>query len=257
MEHARHWKAFARGSADARDALLNAHLTLVYHVAQQVCGLLSTRHELDELVSYGTLGLIAALDSFDPSRGLAFSTYAVPRIRGAILDELRRQDHVPRSVRRKMRSLAGARESLAQSNGRRPTDREVAEYLGIDAATMCRWSAAASQSTKISIEESLTNDDGELAGGIDELSTSGTSTVEDDLTREQEIRVMTEALKELKEQERHVLVLYYHEELKMHEVAAVLGVTESRVSQIRTRALAKLRQRMSPLRAAAAMELAG
>jgi RNA polymerase sigma factor FliA len=248
MEHVRLWKQFSRGDQAARDALLQAHLTLVYHVAQQVSGLLSTRHDLDELVSYGTLGLISALDSFDTSRGLAFSTYAVPRIRGAILDELRRQDHVPRSVRRKMRTLASARESLAQRNGRKATDHEVAEYLGLDDATLCRWTATAGQAGQLSIEDSLTSDDGELAGAFEELSTAGASTVEDDMTREQEIRIMTEALKELKEQERHVLVLYYHEELKMHEVATVLGVTESRVSQIRTRALAKLRERMAPVR---------
>ncbi|HUX32336.1 MAG TPA: FliA/WhiG family RNA polymerase sigma factor [Gemmatimonadaceae bacterium] len=257
MEHARLWKEFARGDSSARDALLNEHLTLVYHVAQQVCGMLSTRHELDELVSYGTLGLISALDSFDILRGLAFSTFAVPRIRGAILDELRRQDHVPRSVRRKMRALAGARETLSQTYGRRATDAEVAVYLGIDAATLCRWSAAATRSSKVSIDESTTTDDGQTVISFDELSTIGELTVEDEMTHNQEIRIMTEVLKELNDQERHVLVLYYHEELKMHEVADVLGVTESRVSQIRTRALAKLRQRMAPLRGATAMERAG
>ncbi len=257
MEHARLWKEFAGGSTPARDALLNDHLTLVYHVAQQVSGMLSTRHELDALVSYGTLGLISALDSFDTSRGLAFSTYAVPRIRGAILDELRRQDHVPRSVRRKMRALAGARETLSQTYGRRATDTEVAAYLGIDAATLCRWSAAATRSTKVSIDESMTTDGGQMVGGLEELSTIGELTVEDEMTHDQEIRIMTEALKELNDQERHVLVLYYHEELRMHEVAAVLGVTESRVSQIRTRALAKLRRRMAPLRGAAPMERVG
>ncbi len=257
MEHVRLWKQFGRGDQAARDALLEAHLTLVYHVAQQVCGLLSTRHELDELVSYGTLGLISALDSFDTSRGLAFSTYAVPRIRGAILDELRRQDHVPRSVRRKMRAMASARETLSQQNGRQASDHEVAEFLGMDDATMCRWTASATQAGQLSIEESLTTEDGELAGGFDELSTAGSVTIEDEMTRDQEIRIMTEALKELKAQERHVLVLYYHEELKMHEVASVLGVTESRVSQIRTRALAKLRERMAPVRGAAALERAG
>ncbi len=257
MQHARLWKEFARGSATARDALLDAHLTLVYHVAQQVCGLLSTRHEMDELVSYGTLGLISALDSFDTARGLAFSTYAVPRIRGAILDELRRQDHVPRSVRRKMRALAGARETLAQQNGRQPTNHEVAEHLGIDIATFDRWSATASRAGRVSIEESLTAEDGELVSGLDELSTNSMATVEDEMTRDQEIAIMTEALKQLKEQERHVLVLYYHEELKMHEVAEVLGVTESRVSQIRTRALDKLRARMGPVRGLTPLEMVG
>src|ERR671937_890292 len=103
-----------RGPTPAeRDALLNQHLGLVHHVARQLANRLSTAAELDELVSAGTLGLIQAVESFDKHRGLSFSTYAVPRIRGAILDELRKQDHVPRNVRRRSRDVIRARDALA------------------------------------------------------------------------------------------------------------------------------------------------
>jgi RNA polymerase sigma factor for flagellar operon FliA len=101
MDSRSNWKAFAKGDLAARDTLLTENLSLVHHVARQLERKLTNELDHDELVSAGTLGLMAAMNSFDPERGLAFSTFAVPRIRGAILDELRRQDHVPRSVRRK------------------------------------------------------------------------------------------------------------------------------------------------------------
>src|SRR5919205_3678092 len=123
------WQALAQGDTSARDRLLSAHLSLVHHVARQVSRRLAANFDFDELVSAGTMGLMSALDSFDVSRGLAFSTFAVPRIRGAILDELRRQDHVPRSVRRKTRDIQAARSALAAKLCRMPEDHEVADAL--------------------------------------------------------------------------------------------------------------------------------
>src|ERR671933_1960156 len=133
------WQALAVGDQSARERLLTAHLSLVHHVARQVSRTLVADFDFDELVSAGTMGLMSALDSFDVSRGLAFSTFAVPRIRGAILDELRRQDHVPRSIRRKSREIAAARETLMRVQGRAPEDKEVPEPLGVDLDTLWRW----------------------------------------------------------------------------------------------------------------------
>ena len=248
MEHAQLWQAHARGSAEARDALLETHLNLVFHVARKLSKVLSATVELDELVSYGTMGLMSALDAFDPTRGLAFSTFAVPRIRGAILDELRRQDHVPRSVRRKARQIAAARETLSRTYNREPEHEELAQHMGIDIDTLWRWKADSESAVQISIDQSISEFEGRVVSGFEALTTAGEQTIEDDLTREQEVEILTSALEELKEQERHVLVLYYHEELKMHEIAALLHITESRVSQIRTKALAKLRARLAPMR---------
>src|ERR687886_1119959 len=126
------WQALASGDQSARERLLTAHLSLVHHVARQVSRSLAANFDFDELVSAGTIGLMSALDSFDPNRGLAFSTFAVPRIRGAILDELRRQDHVPRSVRRKTRDIGAARAALAAKLCRQPEDHEVAAELKVD-----------------------------------------------------------------------------------------------------------------------------
>src|SRR5690606_19377324 len=118
------WAEFtSTGSPTARDKLLNEHLGLVHHVARQLSKTLAADVDFDELVSCGAIGLMNALEAFDPSRGLAFSTFAAPRIRGAILDELRRQDHVPRSIRKKSRDIGGAREALTRKLGYIPSDK--------------------------------------------------------------------------------------------------------------------------------------
>src|SRR3954454_14971462 len=133
------WSASASGDDTARDVILSENLNLVHHVARQLSRSLAVEADFDELVSAGTIGLMTAVKAFDPRRGLAFSTFAVPRIRGSILDELRRQDHVPRSVRRKARDISRAREHLMRELGRMPEDPELALQLGTDVQTLRRW----------------------------------------------------------------------------------------------------------------------
>jgi RNA polymerase sigma factor for flagellar operon FliA len=246
MDTSELWRAYADGDADARERLLTEHLGLVHFVARQVARGISVEADFDELVSAGTIGLMNALESFDASRGLAFSTFAAPRIRGAILDELRRQDHVPRSIRRKAREIGSAREALTRVLGRAPEEREVAEHLGVDLQTLWRWQGDVEGAVHMPLDrpsgesgapspiEVLTGDDG---GGIESL-----------LNHEQEVEVLRDAILRLKEQERTVLALYYFEELKLHEIAKVLELTESRVSQIRSKAIGRLRAQMAPLR---------
>jgi len=193
-----------------------------------------------------------ALSSFDPSRGLAFSTFAAPRIRGAILDELRRQDHVPRSVRRKSRDLTGARETLMRKLKREPEDREVAEHLKIDLQTYWRWQSEMEGAVKVSLDRPTQDGDRRTTTPAELLPDLGSRTIEDELNLEQEVGILREAILDLKEQERVVLSLYYYEEMKLHEIASILELTESRVSQIRSKAISKLRGRMAPLREAVA-----
>lgn len=236
------WKAFADGDLAARDALLTENLSLVHHVARQLERKLSNELDHDELVSAGTLGLMSAMSSFDPDRGLAFSTFAVPRIRGAILDELRRQDHVPRSVRRKTRDIAAARQQLAAKLCRAPEDSEVADALGVDVQTLWKWESDVEGAIRVPIDRPA-NDRGEGSSSpFDLLHTDPTDGVDEQLGREQEVAILREAILKLKEQERTVLALYYFEELKLHEIAEILGLTESRVSQIRSKALSRLRE---------------
>jgi RNA polymerase sigma factor for flagellar operon FliA len=235
------WQALARGDTAARDALLAAHLTLVHHVARKLSRSLAAPAEFDELVSCGIIGLLGALNAFDVSRGLAFSTFAVPRIRGAILDELRRQDHVPRSIRRKTRAIATARETLTRNLGRSASDQEVAEHLGIDVETLWRWQADAEGAVHLPLEHATFDRDGNPQQTFDPLTNDSDTPVDEEISRHQEYEILRNSLSRLKEQERVVLTLYYFEELKLHEIADVLQLTESRVSQIRAKALGRLR----------------
>lgn len=245
------WNAFA-GDRDgaARDELLETHLGLVYHVARQMSGTLSVQMEFEELVSFGTLGLIKAIESFEPERGLSFTTFAAPRIRGSILDELRRQDHVPRSIRKKSRDISAAWETLVRERAEAPTDRDLAEQMGLDVETLWRWQREVEGAVYISTDTPADEERG--SSPADFLAGLTGDDIEDGITREEEVGRLREALLRLKEQERTVLTLYYFEELKLHEVARILGLTESRVSQIRSKAILKLRVEMAPLREHAA-----
>ena len=239
------WASCAAGDVDARNALLTQNLSLVHHVAWKLARSMAADADLDEMVSAGTLGLISALESFDPARGLAFSTYAVTRIRGTILDELRRQDHVPRSVRRKTRDIAAARESLTRSLGRHPDDGEVARTLDVDVATIWRWQADVERAVHVPLDRTPSGDTGASPAPAAYLSDTADS-ADVRLGKAEEVEILREAILLLKDQERTVLSLCYFEELKLHEIAEILGLTDSRVSQIRSRALARLRESMAP-----------
>src|ERR1044071_140453 len=160
MDSRAHWKAFASGDLAARDALLTENLSLVHHVARQLERKLSNELDHDELVSAGTLGLMAAMNSFDPDRGLAFSTFAVPRIRGAILDELRRQDHVPRSVRRKTRDISAASSAVAARLGRAPDASKIAQGLRVNGQTLWKWKSDVESAIRVPIDRPV-NERGE------------------------------------------------------------------------------------------------
>ena len=249
MDASELWIAYAEGDQDAREQLLSAHLGLVHFVARRILRNLSSEADLDELLSAGTLGLVSALESFDATRGHAFSTFAAPRIRGAILDELRRQDHVPRSIRRKTRDIGGVQERLMRSLGRVPDDKEVARELDVDLPTLWRWQSEIEGAVLVPLDASpTTSGDTRAPTPAAALFDESAPTAEDRLIHEQEVDALKDALRCLNEQERTVISLYYYEELNLREIATVLEVTESRISQIRTKALAKLRTAVAPLR---------
>jgi RNA polymerase sigma factor for flagellar operon FliA len=243
------WSEFANGNQQARDRLLTEHLGLVHHVARQLSRVMASKADVDEMVSAGTMGLMSALDGFDPGRGLAFSTFAAPRIRGAILDELRRQDHVPRSVRRKARELTQARETLQHSFGRTPECSEMAKHMGIDLETLWKWESDVESAVHVPLDRRPGDTDESHHVSPMELLTDETyGDVEDAMNHEQEVTLLRDAIMQLKEQERIVLSLYYFEELKLHQIASILGLTESRVSQIRSKALERLRGELGKIR---------
>ncbi|MDH5588455.1 MAG: FliA/WhiG family RNA polymerase sigma factor [Gemmatimonadota bacterium] len=248
METISLWNAYQTGGdLLARDQLMLKHLRLVHHVARQVIRSSRVDAEFDDLVSAGTIGLMNAIDNFDTSRGLAFSTFAAPRIRGAILDDLRRRDHVPRSIRRKQRDISRAREALTTELRREPSDEEMADEMGIGVDKLWRWQRETEQASQMSIDQPMENDSGRSATAEEIIKGSGGEEIEEDINREQELQLLRDEILNLKEQERLVLSLYYFEELKLHEIASVLGVTESRISQIRSKAIQSLRGRLSHL----------
>ncbi|HEX4934183.1 MAG TPA: FliA/WhiG family RNA polymerase sigma factor [Gemmatimonadaceae bacterium] len=239
-------------TAEARQQILGEHLGLVYHVARQLCRAKQMDVELDELVSAGTIGLIEAFNNFDTSRGLAFSTFAAPRIRGAMLDELRRQDHVPRSVRRRTRELNSATEQLTRELGQAPDQHQIASRMGIDLTTLFRWQSEGDNSRFIPLERTVAGAPSGSRIPFEHLIASTGGEMDDRITHAQEVARLRDALLALSEQERNVLTLYYFEELKLHEIAVLLGVSESRVSQIRAKAITRLRKRLASLREPAA-----
>ena len=231
-----------------RQELVASHVGLVHHVARQLASRLSTEADLGELVSAGSIGLMQAADAFDASRGLSFSTFAVPRIRGAMLDELRRLDHMPRNVRRRSRDVSRARDMLAASLHRAPTASEVAAHIGVPADQLQRWEFDAHSSATVSFHQPARAEADATLGDL--IADERAESIDALLTHEREVEELKRAIATLKEQERTVLALNFFEELKLQEIAEVLGLSVCRISQIRTAALAKLRVALSELRAA-------
>ncbi|HTS87712.1 MAG TPA: FliA/WhiG family RNA polymerase sigma factor [Gemmatimonadales bacterium] len=241
------WRRYrATGDPAARTQLLDRYLGLVHHVARQVAARVADVVEVDDLVSAGTLGLVQALESFDLSRGLAFSTYAMRRIRGAILDELRSRDWVPRSVRAKGRQMAAAVAQLEGRLGRAPEPQEVATALSLDMETYWRWREEVDGAVLVSIDGSASVHHAEPSSLEETLRDPNALVPGARLDEEETVTLLRGAIELLPAKERTVLALYYYEELNLREIAEVLHVTESRVSQIRTQALNRLRQRLTP-----------
>lgn len=238
------WQRYrSSGDPDARARLLDGYLGLVLHCARELARRVSQAVELDDLISAGTLGLVQTLEGFDPSKGLAFSTYAVPRIRGAMLDELRGLDWMPRRLRARSRQIARASAGLGQRLGREPYPAEVAEQLGIDLRTYWRWAAESDGRIKLGLDESVEGDSSEpalLAETIPDPRGAGPG---DRIEHEQDLETLREAFAGLPDRDRLVLTLFYYEGLNQRQIRDVLKVSESRVSQIHARALRRLRER--------------
>lgn len=239
------WQQYrAVGDPAARTALLDRYLGLVHHAARQIAGRVADCVEVEDLVSAGTLGLIQAMESFDLSRSLAFSTYAMRRIHGSILDELRSRDWVPRSVRAKGRQVAGAVHQLQGRLGRSPDAGEVAMELGIDVDTYWRWREEVDGAALVSLNGSMSHDGAETTPLEETLYDRAAPLPGHGMEQMEEVDRIKAALGELPPRERTVLGLYFYEELNLRQIAEVLHVTESRVSQIRTQALKRLRGRI-------------
>lgn len=235
------WRRYRRqGDPAARSELLERHLPLVRLLARKLSVRIGRAVELDDLISAGTLGLVQALESYDLSRANSFATYASRRIHGSMLDELRRRDWVPRSVRSKARKLQQASGRIESALGRPAAPEEMAAVLQIDVTTFHSWKQTVSSAVQISLEDGAQNDRTETPIGA-VLTAPDVEDSLESLTREEGVEVLAAALGRLPERERTVLTLYFYEEMNLREIAAVLKLTESRISQIRSAALGRLR----------------
>ncbi|MGZ4129546.1 MAG: RNA polymerase sigma factor WhiG [Actinomycetota bacterium] len=237
------WTEFkATASAEARERLILHYAPLVKYVASRVATGLPASVEQADLVSYGMFGLIDALEKFELDRGIKFETYAIPRIKGAIIDELRAMDWVPRSVRFKAREIEKAVADLESMLKRAPAEKEVAERLGVSVSELHDVITQISFVSVLALDELLSvgNDRGEQVSLLDTLADKGTDPtlgVEGQETR----ALLAGAINSLSEREKIVVTLYYFEGLTLAEIGDILGVTESRVCQIHTKAVNQLR----------------
>ncbi|TVR14381.1 MAG: FliA/WhiG family RNA polymerase sigma factor [Planctomycetota bacterium] len=232
-------------SDDQRDQRILSHLPLVHSVVDKLAAFLPPSVERDDLYHSGVIGLIDAIDRYDPSRETAFSTYAVLRIRGAIIDELRARDWVPRSTRSRARDYQHAVNDLHHQLGRLPNDHELAERLGVSPSELPDIERSAHLASQISLETPI-GEGTQLGEIIEHRGSAGAKTTpESKLEEEDQRQALRAILSTLKEQERLVIKLYYFENLLMKDIAAVLSVTESRVCQIHARLMSLLRMRCS------------
>ena len=229
------------GCQELKWTLALRYVGLVKSVALQVRGVYSSFAQVDDIINEGVLALVGAIDKFDPDKGIKFETFVSKRIRGAVIDLARRQDWVPRSVRRKAREIDQASVELYSELGRSPTDEEIAKRLGITCEQYQEDLANSALCNLLSLDSVFDDPD---QGGLDVADNGGTGRPEDALLRQEMLDVLTEGISSLRENEQTVVSLYYRKNLSMKEIAQVMEVSEPRISQIHSRAIQKLKINM-------------
>ncbi len=233
---------------DLDDASLKEFAVTVKYYALRYAHRLPPELDVDDLVSVGMTGLLDAARRFDPSRGIKFKTMAEHRIRGAMLDEIRSVDWTPRSVRDKASQFNQVRDELLGRLQREPTDEEIRAGLGLDEEAYRKLSREIEPHLVFSLEDLMDIEDGEGPTLMDRVASGSETDPLETLLRKEVTDSLTEAIDQLPEKQRLVLSLYYYDELTMKEVAQVLGVSESRVSQIHTQAILALKKTLLVLR---------
>ena len=234
------------GAKDARDILMIHYSPLVKYVASRVATGLPANVEQADLVSYGMFGLIDALEKFEPARNIKFETYAIPRIRGAIIDELRSLDWVPRSVRFKHREFEKSVGELEGKLKRAPTEQEIADHMGISREELHDLVTRISSLTVLALDEPVAGgkERGETVSLMDTLTDYASGDLMAGLEGNETRALLSTSINALTDREKVVITLYYFEGLTLSEIGEVLGVTESRVCQIHTKAVGHLRERL-------------
>jgi RNA polymerase sigma factor FliA len=229
-----------RDDRDARDQLILQYMRVVKYIAGRMAIHVPNNVELDDLIGWGVMGLLDAMDKFDHTQDIKFSTYASIRIRGAIIDQIRSLDWAPRSLRNMARKVGAAREKLRHEQGREPTAEAIAGLLGTTAEHVEDTLAQLQTAHVLSLDDYLPNDDSETR----KLAVTGSAGPSPSAAAEDKERqeLLVKAILELPDQQQKVLNLYYYQELTLKEIGAVLEVSESRICQIHSAAVKRLRK---------------
>jgi RNA polymerase sigma factor for flagellar operon FliA len=232
----------------ARERLVVAYSPLVKYVAGRMASGLPSHVEESDLISYGLMGLIGAIERFEPEREIKFETYAVSRIKGAIIDELRSLDWVPRSVRSKARDVERAHQKLENNLQRAPTEEEMADELGISLEDFRDSLLDIANSSVLALDDlwTIADPEGGQVSLLDTIKDPNAIDPQSELDSAELKDRLADAIESLPERERLVIALYYYENLTLREIGEVLGVTESRVSQLHTKAVLGLRSSLQP-----------
>lgn len=236
------WEEYVKSRSNAvRDKIIIEYAPLVKIVAGRLSIYLGYNVEYDDLVGFGIFGLIDAIDKFDYYKGIKFETYASLRIRGAILDQIRKMDWIPRSLRQKQKKIDTAANKLETQLGRSATEEEIAKEIGIDTDEYLTWQGQTKITNIVSLDEFIESS-GEK--GIDSVKVSTYEQPEQVVMQNELKQMLMDSLNTLTEKERKVIMLYYYDELTLKEISLVLEVSESRVSQLHTKALQKMKQKL-------------
>lgn len=238
------WEEYMKTkSVDIRGQLIIEYSGLVKTVAGRLSMYLGYNVEYEELVSYGIFGLIDAIDKFDMLKDVKFETYASLRIRGAILDQIRKMDWIPRTIRQRQRKIDVAMKEIEAETGKIATDSEIARKLGISEDEYDQWQSQMKVTGIVSLNEFL-EQGSDVSQDSGQHTATRFDTPEESLEKKELAKVLGESLELLTEKEKKVILLYYYEDLTLKEISNVLEVTESRISQLHTRALQKMRTKM-------------
>ena len=238
------WEEYSKTqSPELREKIILEYAPLVKVVAGRLSMYLGYNVEYEDLVSYGIFGLIDAIDKFDCMKDVKFETYASLRIRGAILDQIRKMDWIPRTIRQKQKKIDSVIREIEARSGRNATDEEIAEGLGISGDEYVEWQSQMKITNVVSLNEFL-EQGSEVSNEASHTKSAQFDSPEEVLERDELKRILAEALELLTEKERKVIVLYYYEELTLKEISSILEVSESRISQLHTRALQKMKAKL-------------
>ncbi len=236
------WDEYCKKPTPAlREQLIIEYAPLVKVVAGKLSMYLGNNVEYDDLVSFGVFGLIDAIDKFDLAKEVKFETYASVRIRGAILDQIRKMDWIPRTIRQKQRKIDEATKAIEGRTGKTATDEQVAKELGITSDEYLGWQSQLKVTNVVSLNEFMEQGDEPV---MDAKRNTHFSQPEESVARDELKKVLGEALDLLTEKEKKVILLYYYEDMTLKEISHILEVSESRVSQLHTKALAKMKKKM-------------